>query len=60
MGSGSDHLPQRAGARHLTDDPEPARPEGRGLKHVRLVISDAHFGLKAAIQSLFEAIWERG
>ena len=31
----------------------------RGLGGVRLVISDAHTGLKAAIARVFEATWQR-
>ncbi len=33
--------------------------EKRGLKGVRLVISDAHEGLKAAIAQVFKATWQR-
>ena len=33
--------------------------ERRGLKGVRLVISDAHEGLKAAIAQVFKATWQR-
>ena len=33
--------------------------EKRGLKGVRLVISDAHEGLKAAIAQVFRATWQR-
>ena len=33
--------------------------EKRGLKGVRLVISDAHEGLKAAITQVFRATWQR-
>jgi len=32
---------------------------GRGLQGVRLVISDAHAGLKAAIARVFDATWQR-
>ena len=32
---------------------------GRGLDGVKLVISDAHTGLKAAITRAFEATWQR-
>jgi putative transposase len=32
---------------------------GRGLDGVKLVISDAHTGLKAAITRVFEATWQR-
>ncbi len=31
----------------------------RGLEGVKLVISDAHSGLKAAIQQVFSASWQR-
>ena len=31
----------------------------RGLKGVKLVISDAHEGLKAAIRRVFGATWQR-
>ncbi|RAP72127.1 MULE transposase domain protein [Candidatus Erwinia dacicola] len=31
----------------------------RGLEGVKLVISDAHSGLKAAIQQVFCASWQR-
>ena len=38
----------------------PAQPqEPRGLEGVKLVISDAHTGLKAAIARVFEATWQR-
>ena len=33
--------------------------EKRGLKGVKLVISDAHEGLKAAIAQIFKATWQR-
>jgi putative transposase len=33
--------------------------KGRGLKGVRLVISDAHEGLKAAIARVMNATWQR-
>jgi putative transposase len=33
--------------------------ESRGLKGVKLVISDAHEGLKAAISQVFKASWQR-
>jgi putative transposase len=33
--------------------------ESRGLKGVKLVISDAHEGLKAAIAQVFKASWQR-
>lgn len=33
--------------------------KGRGLAGVKLVISDAHTGLKAAIARVFEATWQR-
>jgi putative transposase len=33
--------------------------KARGLDGVKLVISDAHFGLKTAIQRVFEATWQR-
>jgi len=33
--------------------------KARGLGGVRLVISDAHTGLKAAISRVFEATWQR-
>jgi putative transposase len=33
--------------------------KGRGLDGVKLVISDAHTGLKAAIARVFEATWQR-
>jgi len=33
--------------------------KGRGLEGVKLVISDAHTGLKAAIARVFEATWQR-
>ena len=33
--------------------------ERRGLKGVKLVISDAHEGLKAAIAQVFKATWQR-
>jgi len=33
--------------------------EKRGLKGVKLVISDAHEGLKAAIAQVFKASWQR-
>ena len=33
--------------------------EKRGLKGVKLVISDAHEGLKAAIAQVFRATWQR-
>ena len=33
--------------------------ERRGLKSVKLVISDAHEGLKAAIAQVFKATWQR-
>ena len=33
--------------------------KGRGLGGVKLVISDAHTGLKAAIARVFEATWQR-
>ncbi len=33
--------------------------KARGLSGVRLVISDAHTGLKAAIARVFEATWQR-
>ena len=33
--------------------------EKRGLKGVRLVISDAHEGLKAAVAQVFKATWQR-
>jgi transposase-like protein len=33
--------------------------KGRGLAGVKLVISDAHTGLKAAITRVFEASWQR-
>ena len=32
---------------------------GRGLRGVKLVISDAHLGLKAAIGKVFSATWQR-
>ncbi len=32
---------------------------GRGLDGVKLVISDAHIGLKAAIRRVFDATWQR-
>lgn len=32
---------------------------GRGLDGVKLVISDAHTGLKAAIRRVFDATWQR-
>ena len=32
--------------------------KARGLDGVKLVISDAHLGLKAAIQRVFEATWQ--
>jgi transposase-like protein len=35
------------------------RLEKRGLKGVKLVISDAHEGLKAAIAQVFKASWQR-
>ena len=35
------------------------RLEKRGLKGVKLVISDAHEGLKAAIAQVFNASWQR-
>jgi putative transposase len=31
----------------------------RGLRGVKLVISDAHLGLKAAIAKIFKATWQR-
>jgi putative transposase len=31
----------------------------RGLRGVKLVISDAHLGLKAAIAKVFKATWQR-
>ena len=33
--------------------------KGRGLDGVKLVISEAHTGLKAAIARVFEATWQR-
>jgi hypothetical protein len=33
--------------------------KSRGLRGVKLVISDAHNGLKAAIARVFEATWQR-
>jgi putative transposase len=33
--------------------------KSRGLQGVKLVISDAHTGLKAAIARVFEATWQR-
>ena len=33
--------------------------KGRGLDGVKLVISDAHTGLKAAVQRVFDATWQR-
>ena len=33
--------------------------KARGLDGVKLVISDAHSGLKAAIQRVFDATWQR-
>jgi transposase-like protein len=33
--------------------------KGRGLDGLKLVISDAHTGLKAAIRRIFDAIWQR-
>ena len=33
--------------------------KGRGLDGVKLVISDAHTGLKAAIGRVFDAAWQR-
>ena len=33
--------------------------KGRGLEGVKLVISDAHTGLKAAITRVFDATWQR-
>jgi transposase-like protein len=35
------------------------RLRGRGLQGVRLVVSDAHEGLKAAIARVFNATWQR-
>jgi putative transposase len=31
----------------------------RGLRGVKLVISDAHLGLRAAIAKVFQATWQR-
>jgi putative transposase len=31
----------------------------RGLRGVKLVISDAHLGLKAAVAKVFKATWQR-
>jgi len=31
----------------------------RGLRGVKLVICDAHFGLKASIAKIFKATWQR-
>jgi len=31
----------------------------RGLRGVKLVISDAHLGLKASIAKIFKATWQR-
>lgn len=33
--------------------------KGRGLDGIKLVISDAHVGLKGAIARVFEATWQR-
>ncbi len=33
--------------------------KGRGLDGLKLVISDAHTGLKAAIGRVFDATWQR-
>lgn len=40
-------------------DRVPSQPQEPGLADVKLVISDAHTGLKAAIAGVFDATWQR-
>ena len=47
------------GSRDVLDGLASRSLKGRGLDGVKLVISDAHTGLKAAIGRVFDAAWQR-
>ena len=56
-GERPEHRP--LGSRDVLDGLASRSLKGRGLDGVKLVISDAHTGLKAAIGRVFDAAWQR-